>query len=709
MLYISGRAKQAKPKFSVALLAILVAVILMILVTSSYASMSSGGNHTTRASSVASAATPKPGKPIQDLKLDTPQAPDVVSHELGNYYFYIDPGHSPVNNTCVSLEDPNGRGTGPHWGAYEGDINLQIALDLRGILIDHGANPLRVIMSRSDPNKGVSVEQRTEGTALGQPGDCNTYGNNQAFIDNGRPANNWRFISIHQNCCVTNYASENEQVYRRKDITLTIPLADTFAENIMWQENRPYAHGAAPFWGNVPQPYELYVIEHSMPWQNNQNGASFNILTETGFLSEYNYNQWIQQSANQQALAQSLYRGMVDFFLVGKEGSINTKHQEVIDRYRSSIGAGYDPGVPFNNGGGYLVHQWGNAYTQEFSGTLSIQGLGSILKPLGGGLAYYVRDPIWSTYVQKGGPNSNGPGLPLGDEHPFSTVRRANGRTYSYPKTMNFERGAIVWNSYEGGMSTSYDQHALFLANCNASGINDPTFGTDLQGMVRRFALSTDLDTSQLDPNLPERYPGGYTDADLHVNAWANRAEIAQALVWSESFNDYTGTAQLYDDIQGHWARPLIRIAADRQIAIGYTTNPPCDAGNPCWKPNAYVTRGQFAKMESVARGWALSNPMPDRSSVTCPAEPPFISGYHSFSDVCYGDTFYQHIETVKAHNAIVGYSTRGPCTDDFPPPCYMVGNSVTRGQMSKVINESLITDGVPPPFGCWFRDFPSP
>ncbi len=173
--------------------------------------------------------------------------------------------------------------------------------------------------------------------------------------------------------------------------------------------------------------------------------------------------------------------------------------------------------MPFDNGGGYYVHQYGSApaLTQEFTSPSGTKG--SILKPLSGGSAYYVRDPIWSTYIQKQGPYDIGPGLPVGEEHPIASLTRRSCtgcQIYTYNQVSNFERGAILWNSYEGGITPSYDQHANLIANCAATGINDVTFGSYLQGMVGRFALGTDSDTKLGDPNSTNRYLGGYTDAE---------------------------------------------------------------------------------------------------------------------------------------------------------------------------------------------------
>ncbi len=681
--------------------------------------------------------TKSPHKPIEvqvsgnetasDIaKIISPESLDTGAQPLSNFYFYIDPGHNaaggpPSNDgTCAD------RGTGP-WptpsGLVEGDVTWDIADRLRSLLRANGVPQDHIFMSRPTANWYVDLHNRVIGRDTNYQDPCNTYGNNLAYAVKGRPKDFWRFISIHLNA--GGGGTERVEVFRKVRFPglPTIPLADDFAENMSWELNRPYPHPNAPYSGNwtrayepgqcngEPVPCDIYVVRYSHPWVDDFNSGpnplhppSFNILAEVGYLDNNNFNQWIAQDSNKQAMAQAFYRGLTDFFVVGKQGSIRNKDPDIFEDYRQNILQSRDPGIPFDNGGGYYVHQYASApaLTQEFSSTTNLKG--SILKPLSSGTstpgpvpAHYVREPLWSTYLQKNGPYSNGPGLPLGEIHTWPAARRTCSvcQTYFYTNVVNFERGAIIWNSYEGGMSPSYDQHGNFIANCNASGINDPTFGYYLQGMVGRFALGTDSTTRLGDPNSTDpnlRYPGNYRDAGLHVHDSATRGEVAQSLMWTEAFDNYTGPNWEYDDIQNHWARPWIRIAAQHYIANGYNPQE--------WRPNENVTRQQFAKMEVLARGWSLMDPVAPFISNTCP------DGYNSFSDVCVGSVFYQYVETVKSHDAISGYNDSAHCTDDYPSPCFWPADPVTRGQMSKIIDLALINDGYPQQ-ACWYSDLP--
>jgi len=658
-------------------------------------------------------------KRTADLGVLSPTALDTGEQPLHDFYFYIDAGHNAAGGPPNPPNPPDCSDRGASsGGVYEADLVWNIAYDLEQILLSNGVPQSQIFMSRPTATQYATVDSRALGTSYTTL--CSTYGDNQAFMDSGSPIDKWRFISIHLN------ANGNERVEVFRKVTdlfgePQIPLADDFAENMMWEVNRAYSHPNPPYWGDWtrandptvcnPTPCDLGVVRLSKPraWEdpdptrNPPQPGSYNILAELGYLDDQNFNAWIVQTNNQQAEAQAIYRGFADFFVVGKQGSIHNKDQDIFNDYRLNITSGRDPGTPLDNGGGYYVHQYGNALDQDFiyiaHPTLT---RGSILKPAGGGAAHYVRDPLWATYIQKSGPNSNGPGLPVGEEHSWTASRRAcqGCQSYVYDKVVNFERGAIIWNSYEGGITPGYAQHGIFIPNCNASGIDDFTYGPFLRGMVGRFALGNDLDTRLDDPNNPTpALLGGYTDADLHVYDSATRGQVAQNLAWTEAFQN-SNTNWGYTDTQNHWARPFINIVADHGIANGYINNPPCTTGIPCFLPSGNVTRGQFAKMESLARGWALVNPPAPYTSPACP------NGYNSFSDVCSDNEFYTVIETVKVHNAISGYNTYPPCDANAPAPCFRLYNPVVRGQMAKIIDAALTNDHYYHQ-ACWYGSLP--
>ena len=64
-------------------------------------------------------------------------------------------------------------------------------------------------------------------------------------------------------------------------------------------------------------------------------------------------------------------------------------------------------------------------------------------------------------------------------------------------------------------------------------------------------------------------------------------------------------------------------------IIHGYDTNPPCNTGTPCFKPDNPTTRGQMAKIVTLAFGFAIDT-----------------TGGPHFQDVAVGSTYYDYVET---------------------------------------------------------------
>ncbi|MEO8285807.1 MAG: S-layer homology domain-containing protein [Chloroflexota bacterium] len=110
----------------------------------------------------------------------------------------------------------------------------------------------------------------------------------------------------------------------------------------------------------------------------------------------------------------------------------------------------------------------------------------------------------------------------------------------------------------------------------------------------------------------------------------------------------------------------------DLGILSGYSTVPPCDgpAHIPCFKPYNWTTRGQVAKVVSMAAGF--NEPVSDQT----------------FEDVPPGSTFYEYIERLSSRTIVGGY----PCGDPNLPcgpgnkPYFLPGNTVSRGQLTKMV-----------------------
>jgi hypothetical protein len=111
----------------------------------------------------------------------------------------------------------------------------------------------------------------------------------------------------------------------------------------------------------------------------------------------------------------------------------------------------------------------------------------------------------------------------------------------------------------------------------------------------------------------------------------------------------------------------------DLGIIAGYNTAPPCDgpAHIPCFKPGNWSTRGQIAKIVSLAAGFNED-----------------VTG-QTFEDVPPDHTFYQYIERMASRGIINGYPCGGPgepCNANNDP-YFRPGNTVSRGQLTKMVS----------------------
>ncbi|MEO8285002.1 MAG: S-layer homology domain-containing protein [Chloroflexota bacterium] len=131
----------------------------------------------------------------------------------------------------------------------------------------------------------------------------------------------------------------------------------------------------------------------------------------------------------------------------------------------------------------------------------------------------------------------------------------------------------------------------------------------------------------------------------------------------------------------------------DDAILSGYTTSPPCtnNLWIPCFNPYSSSTRGQISKIVSLAAGF--NDP---------------VSG-QTFEDAPPNSTFYTYIQRMAARNIINGYACGGPgepCNAPNNLPYFRPGNTVTRGQLSKMV--SLAFNWNEPVTGQQFQDVPA-
>jgi hypothetical protein len=119
----------------------------------------------------------------------------------------------------------------------------------------------------------------------------------------------------------------------------------------------------------------------------------------------------------------------------------------------------------------------------------------------------------------------------------------------------------------------------------------------------------------------------------------------------------------------------------------GYTTDPPCGPGTPCFRPYAQITRAQVAKI--VANSAGIADP---------------VSG-QTFTDVPPSHPFYLYIERLAGRGLINGYSDPARCPGGVP--CFEPAAPVTRGQLAKIAANAAGYSDVPPAGTQSFADVP--
>jgi hypothetical protein len=97
----------------------------------------------------------------------------------------------------------------------------------------------------------------------------------------------------------------------------------------------------------------------------------------------------------------------------------------------------------------------------------------------------------------------------------------------------------------------------------------------------------------------------------------------------------------------------------------------PCNPSNdPYFRPNGSVTRGQIAKIVSLAAGF---NEQVDT---------------HTFQDVAPGSTFYVYVERLATRGIMAGYpcGSPEPCVPPNNRPYFRPNSNATRGQIAKIV-----------------------
>ncbi|HUS13950.1 MAG TPA: S-layer homology domain-containing protein [Chloroflexia bacterium] len=167
----------------------------------------------------------------------------------------------------------------------------------------------------------------------------------------------------------------------------------------------------------------------------------------------------------------------------------------------------------------------------------------------------------------------------------------------------------------------------------------------------------------------------GYADNTFRPFTNITRGQVAKIVTLAAGYTDAVpSTQQSFTDVpysSAFWI--YIERAALHNVISGYNTPASCSTGVPCFLPYNNVTRGQLAKMDSQAAGYADAVP----------------STAQSFTDVPYSNPFWLYIERLARRGIINGYACglppAGAC-DSLNRPWFLPFTDVTRGQASKIV-----------------------
>jgi hypothetical protein len=176
----------------------------------------------------------------------------------------------------------------------------------------------------------------------------------------------------------------------------------------------------------------------------------------------------------------------------------------------------------------------------------------------------------------------------------------------------------------------------------------------------------------------------GYADCTFRPGNNVTRGQLAKIVALAAGYNDPPG-AQIFEDVvPDSTFYNYVQNLGSRSIIGGYacgSPNEPCGpASLPYFRPGSDVTRGQVSKITAIAAGL----PAPPQEQWT-------------FTDVPVGSTFWTWVESLASMGSIGGYPCGGPgepC-DAQLRPYFRPGNSVTRGQSSKIVANTFFPNCV--------------
>jgi hypothetical protein len=156
------------------------------------------------------------------------------------------------------------------------------------------------------------------------------------------------------------------------------------------------------------------------------------------------------------------------------------------------------------------------------------------------------------------------------------------------------------------------------------------------------------------------------------------RGQFAKIAANAAGFDETPGAQQYEDVLPGSTFYDFVWRLSDRGFISGYPCGgpgEPCGSDNlPYFRPNANVTRGQIAKIDSNAAGYNET------------------AGAQQYEDVLPGSTFYDFIWRLSDRGLINGYPCGGtgePCGPNNLP-YFRPSANATRGQASKIVSNTF-------------------
>lgn len=199
----------------------------------------------------------------------------------------------------------------------------------------------------------------------------------------------------------------------------------------------------------------------------------------------------------------------------------------------------------------------------------------------------------------------------------------------------------------------------------------------------------TNTSTSTNTPTHPPSSTATRTDTPTGTSVITNTPNIPTGTSTSIATDTATNTPiatptvcvmNFVDVVPGAWFYGYVEYFYCHGVLGGYSTNPPCTTGTSCFKPENTTTRGQLAKIVTLAFAFPVNT-----------------TGGPHFQDVPNGHTFYSYVETAFNLGLLGGYpcgASGEPCLAPGNLPYYRPSVNVTRGQIAKIIvNAAILAD----------------